>query len=182
MIKYKKWIICVLILLLGSVGKCYAQSSANYRIKRYVLATGGKTSQSSNHQVIDVVGQPSPVSESNSTNYFVAAGFLGGGKITHVDVDKIDAAVMPKDYKLQQNYPNPFNPETTIQFSVKEPCRVVLTVFDLLGREIALLVDDSFQPGQYRVNFDAYGLPSGIYFYQVQTRDYMEVKKMVLLE
>ena len=182
MVKYKKWIICVLILLLGSVGKSYAQSSTNYQIKSYTLATGGTTSQSTNHQVIDVVGQPSPVSESNSTNYSIASGFLGAGKISYIDVKKIDAAIMPKDYKLQQNYPNPFNPETTIQFSVKEPCRVVLTVFDLLGREIALLVDDSFQQGQYRVKFNASGLPSGMYFYQVQMKDYVAVKKMLLLE
>ncbi len=99
--------------------------------------------------------------------------------VTHVDI--IDSDV-PKQFSLSQNYPNPFNPETTIQFSVQAPCRVVLKVYNLLGREMAKLVDAHHQPGQYKIRFDATGLTSGIYFYQIEMGDFQSIKKMIILD
>ena len=89
---------------------------------------------------------------------------------------------MPEGFTLHQNYPNPFNPETTIAFDVKNPGRVVLKVFDLRGCEVATLIDAFKQMGRYAVPFDASGLASGIYFYQLRTKEFTDVKKMVLLE
>jgi len=85
-------------------------------------------------------------------------------------------------FYLYPAYPNPFNPETTIRFSVSEPSHVVLIVFDLLGRTITQLANNRFLPGLYQVKFDATGLASGIYFYQIQMGSYRAVKKIVLLE
>jgi hypothetical protein len=76
---------------------------------------------------------------------------------------------LPEGFSLSQNYPNPFNPVTTIGFEVPESARVRLSVFDLLGREVAVLVDGLLQAGLHRVQFDAQDLPSGTYIYRLST-------------
>ena len=92
------------------------------------------------------------------------------------------------DFILYQNYPNPFNPSTTIKFTiprVKTTRRVVSTkliVYDILGREVQTLLNKSMQPGTYEVNFNASGLPSGVYFSRLTAGDFVETKKLVLIK
>jgi hypothetical protein len=96
-------------------------------------------------------------------------------------------AASPLTYQLAQNYPNPFNPSTTLQFQVPTRSFVSLKVFDVLGRELATLVNEPRQAGTYSVTWDASGLPSGVYFYQLRAADastssvqgFVETKKMV---
>ncbi|MFZ1320724.1 MAG: kelch repeat-containing protein [Ignavibacteria bacterium] len=90
--------------------------------------------------------------------------------------------VIPNGYELEQNYPNPFNPSTTISFSLPEKSSVVLKIYNQLGKEIMTLVNDTRTSGNYRINFDASGLSSGIYFYKLETADFTHVKTMVLLK
>ncbi len=111
---------------------------------------------------------------SGNTSEFSDSAF-----VTHVET--IDSHI-PGQFNLSQNYPNPFNPETTIHFDVKEPCRVVLKVYDLLGREMARLVDAHYLPGQYQIRFDATGYASGIYFYQIEMGNFQSIKKMIILD
>jgi photosystem II stability/assembly factor-like uncharacterized protein len=91
-----------------------------------------------------------------------------------------------KDFSLEQNYPNPFNPTTKIRYSV--PLRkggegvVTLKVYDILGKEIATLVNAQLQPGTYEVTFDGNNLSGGIYFYQLRVGNFVETKKMVMLK
>ncbi|MDZ7316183.1 MAG: T9SS type A sorting domain-containing protein, partial [candidate division KSB1 bacterium] len=85
-------------------------------------------------------------------------------------------------FSLQQNYPNPFNPYTTIEYQVKEPCRVILEVLDPRGRTVAMLRDDVHQPGVYSARFDAGTLPSGIYFYQIRMGGFKAVRKMIIMK
>jgi hypothetical protein len=87
---------------------------------------------------------------------------------------------MPSTYLLQQNYPNPFNPSTTISFSIPTSEFVTLKVYDVLGREIATLVNENLSAGSYSYNFDASNLTSGVYFYKLQAGKYSETKKMLL--
>lgn len=89
---------------------------------------------------------------------------------------------LPSELRLEQNYPNPFNPNTTIRYSIGNKQHVKLTVYDLLGREISVLVDEEKETGIYEVNFGATGLPSGTYLYRLQTADRVETRKMVLLK
>lgn len=84
-------------------------------------------------------------------------------------------------FNLSQNYPNPFNPSTTIEYSVKEPSFVSLKVYNVLGRETAVLVNEDKSPGRYSVMFNAKGLASGIYFYQLKTGAKSLVKNMIML-
>ena len=95
----------------------------------------------------------------------------------------------PVGFVLNQNYPNPFNPSTTITFSIPEQGNVKLTVFDISGKQAAVLTDGISAAGSYEVTFDAAGFASGVYFYKLDVRsngssagDYTEIKKMVLLK
>ncbi len=87
---------------------------------------------------------------------------------------------IPNEYKLEQNYPNPFNPITNIKFQMPKEAFVKLTVFDVLGREVATLVNEQLKPGSYEVDFDGSYYPSGVYFYTLKTAGYVETKKMIL--
>jgi hypothetical protein len=83
---------------------------------------------------------------------------------------------------LYNNYPNPFNPSTRIQYAVSSRQFVSLKVYDVLGNEVATLVNEEKPIGSYEVEFDAIELPSGIYFYRLQAGDFVETKKMVLMK
>jgi hypothetical protein len=89
---------------------------------------------------------------------------------------------IPNSYSLAQNYPNPFNPTTTINYQVQFSGQVTLKVYDILGREVAALVNEVKQAGSYSVTFDAGRLASGIYFYKLQSGSFVETKKMILLK
>lgn len=94
-------------------------------------------------------------------------------------------AVVPKHYSLEQNYPNPFNPSTTIDFSVAKAGKVKLSIFDITGKEIAVLIDKYLEPGKYSRMFsisEAERLASGMYIYRLQTPGYTASKKMLLLK
>jgi hypothetical protein len=88
----------------------------------------------------------------------------------------------PVKYSLDQNFPNPFNPVTTIKFSIANSGVVTLKVFDILGREVATLLNEEKPAGNYEVEFNASELASGIYFYKLQSGNYVETKKMILMK
>jgi hypothetical protein len=87
----------------------------------------------------------------------------------------------PKGFKLEQNYPNPFNMSTNIKFSIVRSQLTILKVYNVLGREVATLVNEMKQPGEYTVRWDAKGVPSGVYYYRLTTGDFTSVKKMALV-
>ncbi|MBK9096536.1 MAG: T9SS type A sorting domain-containing protein [bacterium] len=88
----------------------------------------------------------------------------------------------PDEYALSQNYPNPFNPTTTINYAIKTAGEVTLKVYDMLGTEVASLVNEIQEAGKYSVEFNASNLPSGIYFYTLTSGNFMETKKLILLK
>lgn len=83
---------------------------------------------------------------------------------------------------LMQNHPNPFNPNTTISYTLKEAGKVLLKVYDALGREVTTLVNEDKVPGNYSVQFNASSLSSGIYFYRLHTSNLVETKKLLLMK
>ncbi|MBZ0177954.1 MAG: T9SS type A sorting domain-containing protein, partial [Melioribacteraceae bacterium] len=88
---------------------------------------------------------------------------------------------VPKEFVLYQNYPNPFNPSTTIKYQIPRRTNVEIKVFDILGKEIVVLVDEIKEAGRYQINFAASKLSSGVYFYQLQSGINIITKKMLLL-
>jgi len=93
-----------------------------------------------------------------------------------------DEPVIPTEIVLKQNYPNPFNPSTKIELSIREFGFVSLKVYDILGNEVATLVNSEKPSGVYNVEWNASGLPSGAYFYQLKTEGFVETKKMMLMK
>jgi hypothetical protein len=91
-----------------------------------------------------------------------------------------EQAGLPAVFALHQNYPNPFNPATRIRYEVPERTHVTLKVYDLLGREVAALVDGEMGAGKYTASFDGAGRASGVYFYRFTAGGFSETKAMVL--
>jgi len=124
--------------------------------------------------------------------------FVGKVEVTSVDENDL----LPSKFELSQNYPNPFNPSTSIQYVIPSPSIdgrrnledfssqtprsdnvwVTLKVYDVLGREVATLVNENKWAGKYKVDFDASELTSGIYFYRIETNGFVETKKMILMK
>jgi len=107
--------------------------------------------------------------------------FLG----TYEYSDEVEVEVEvngPLTFSLEQNYPNPFNPSTNINYSVPETGSIKLSIYSVIGEQVAVLVDEIVQAGFNEVTFDASNLPSGAYFYRLQTGSFVETKKMMLLK
>lgn len=98
------------------------------------------------------------------------------------DVENPNQSDIPLDFALNQNYPNPFNPTTRIQYQLSGNSQVTLKVYNILGSEVATLVNEEKQAGSYEVSFDASDLSSGIYFYSLRAGSFIETKKMLLLK
>ncbi|MFA7288641.1 MAG: T9SS type A sorting domain-containing protein [Melioribacteraceae bacterium] len=95
-----------------------------------------------------------------------------------------DDSIIPTQFSLSQNYPNPFNPETIIEYSIASEKHVTLKIYDILGREVAKIIDENKSPGHYKERFSAVksGLSSGIYFYKLSAGNFTSTKKMILLK
>jgi hypothetical protein len=89
---------------------------------------------------------------------------------------------IPTEYSLNQNYPNPFNPTTKIKFALPKTSSTKIIVYDLLGREIQTLINQKLEAGYHEINFDAYNLPGGIYFFRIQSGYFTQAKKMILMK
>jgi len=102
-----------------------------------------------------------------------------GGGITGVEEE---GEIIPLKFKLYQNYPNPFNPTTTIEYQIPNQSFVILKIFDLLGREVATVVNEKKEAGTYSLQWNASSLASGIYLYRLQAGSYVDTKKLVLMK
>lgn len=106
--------------------------------------------------------------------------YLPDNEATSVENDNIK--ILTDGYKLNQNYPNPFNPYTNISFSIPKEGNTKITVYDMLGREVAVLVNDYLEAGNHAVLFNASNLSSGIYIYRIESGSFNEAKSMTLLK
>jgi len=157
---------------------------------------------------INGISQPSQVSvpatggyqnwqTASASNVLIPAGsntfelwFISGGfNLSYMDfvltaTDVKTDITNPNKFALEQNYPNPFNPKTTIFYSIKNRGNVLIKVFNLLGNEVATLINEERSAGKYSLNFDAnnYKLSSGIYFYRIETPGFTSQKKMIVLK
>jgi len=92
------------------------------------------------------------------------------------------SAIVPVGCEFYQNYPNPFNPSTTIKFDVRTSGIVILKVFDVLGREVEVIVNEYLESGSYSVQFSGDNLPSGVYYYELRAESFSETKRMLLVK
>jgi len=129
-----------------------------------------------------IISPKAPLSYPRIKMYDGVIYVLANGIYYFLPTDVKKESDIPSTFKLYQNYPNPFNPTTTISYDLPERSKVKLTVYNILGQEVATLVDGEQEPGRYDVKFDASGLPSGIYFYRLQAGNFIEQKKMILIK
>jgi endo-1,4-beta-xylanase len=126
--------------------------------------------------------------DSGTSSYTTLTTFTTGDQISSVE----ESQPFPGQFALLQNYPNPFNPTTTIRFTIAGVAALSgsegpasqfrLAVYDLLGREIAVLINEREQPGSYEATWDATGIPSGVYLYRLSAGNYVQARKMVLVK
>ena len=159
-------------------------ASAQMLTRSLVIASGGSTAMTSTVHLQATVGQPF-IGTSTTSTHTLEAGFwhtftTATSVVDTATEEEHDAA--PEDYRLDQNYPNPFNPQTTIRYTLAQSDRVSLTIYDLLGRRVALLVDATQAAGTHDAVFDASGLPSGMYLYRLQAGNHVETRRMTLLK
>jgi hypothetical protein len=102
--------------------------------------------------------------------------------VVNIPTDVNSEKDTPFEFYLEQNFPNPFNPSTRISFALPKTIIVELKIFNLLGQEVATLLNEEKAAGTYEVNFDASNLSSGIYLYKIQAGHFVETKKMILLK
>jgi hypothetical protein len=103
------------------------------------------------------------------------------GSYTYSDEVNVDVEV-PLEYALEQNYPNPFNPSTTIKYSIPEDGFVKLAIYNMLGEEVATVVNNVQKAGRYEINFNASNLSSGVYVYRIETVNFTASKKLMLMK
>jgi hypothetical protein len=138
------------------------------------VAGFGTTTEPKAYSFIDT-----ELNEGNYTYRLKQIDFNGSYEYSEeVNVD----ITLPLEYALEQNYPNPFNPSTTIKYSIAEDGFVKLAVYNLLGEEVATIVNNVQKAGRYEVNFNASGLASGVYVYRIEASNFTSVKKLMLLK
>ena len=155
-----------------------------------VIHDGSIWSQSFQFSDGDVTGIQKPevgdIDGSTPISAFVGANYSGvffdNASWPTVGIEDDLASQIPTKFEISQNYPNPFNPTTTIQFGIPENSFVSLKIYNVLGKEIATVLNEDKSIGSYEVDFNAINLPSGIYFYRIEAGNFVETKKMILLK
>jgi hypothetical protein len=167
---------CLLALLRGAVG--YSQ---NVDVNWYSFNGGFAVPSGPNTVVKSSTGQMA-VGSPHQANSFLESGFLANPMLRGVLVNVGENKELPLSYSLSQNYPNPFNPSTVVSYQLPAASDVKLVVYDLLGREVSVLVNGRKEAGVHEVKFDAGGLASGMYVYRLRAGDYVGVKKLMVLK
>jgi hypothetical protein len=183
--------------LINSSGLPFKSRSIVYAIQNGIIKGFAVSNSLENYNVNDLPGGEYTVyvNRLGYTSSTLNASLNPGNNYTVSDLDftlnpldptvgikQISSEVIAEDFKLEQNFPNPFNPETNIVFSLKNNSVVTLKVYNLIGQEVATLVNEFKQSGTYQVNFNADGLSSGTYFYNLQSGDFSQTKKMTLIK
>jgi hypothetical protein len=132
--------------------------------------------------ILQDISNNATINMKNQTSY----NFLHNGTVTNFKViakitSSNDEKIILFDYALEQNYPNPFNPNTIIEYSLKDKEFVTLKIFDVLGNEVTTLVNEEKSAGRYRVDFNASGLSTGVYFYKITAGSFSATRKMIIL-
>lgn len=155
------------------------------RTDRYVTSAG-HTTHSISYQIMAkngaaVVLSPSDTNQPNSGTINLVALAWNGPQVTSSAVE-MSGENIPAGFTLEQNYPNPFNPTTTFSFAVPQQAFVTLKVYDVLGREVAALVNEEKLPGVYSVEWDASKNASGFYYYQMTAGNFGQTRKLMLMK
>ena len=174
-----KYIYRILPVLLLQVLLISTNTPAQTVLKSGVMGNSSSAAGSAGYQIKGTAGQVFTGSAGNSANT-VEGGFWYQAEELITGIEALEE--LPKTFRLEQNYPNPFNPSTTLQFAIPKREKVVLHLFDVLGRHLATLLNEEKEAGIYKLNFDGRNLPSGVYFYRIQAGQFSQTRKMLLVK
>ena len=155
-------------------------TAQNIQLHSFSFGAAFSAATASNTQLRAAVSEV-VVGITKGSAFAIGSGFLVDSLVGRITTKVIDLGTMPSAYALMQNFPNPFNPTTTIRYDLPRATKVSLKVYDVLGREVATLAHDHLNAGHYQVQWNA-NVASGIYFYRLQTEEFVETKKMILLK
>lgn len=172
--KYKFYLIMMMVVFIFT-----SINIAQYQISNRLFSSGGYTTSTANNILSGSIGESFIGYTANATNQQQTGFWYVYQQTTITDVE--DEETIPLVFNLEQNYPNPFNPATTIKFAVPEKSNVLIKAYDILGSEVATLVNEEMDAGWYEKNFNAKGLASGIYFFRMEAGNFISTKKMILL-
>ncbi len=153
-------------------------------LSNVVFSAGTVTGESASYRLTATLGEPF-AGRAASSRFIVTFGFwatVPPEATAPTAIEAVASDAVPTQFVLDQNYPNPFNPATWIRYALPQPVSVRLTIYDVLGREVTVLVDRQQTPGTYEVTFEADGLPSGVYFYRLETGPFSEIRQMLLVK
>jgi hypothetical protein len=134
---------------------------------------------------LDKPGYANPGSISTFPTYSTAGNAIVSTvsfSLSSVTAVVVQPSVVPDRFTLEQNFPNPFNPSTSIRYAMPNAGLVTLKIYNVIGQEVATLVNDVQQAGSYQVTFNAGGFSSGVYFYRLQSGSTVETKKMLFMK
>ena len=153
--------------------------SSTQTISGVFSAVGNKSTNSTQHLSFTIGESLIGYSDNSSTKNYTGFWYTFNESLT---TNVQDQNFIPAEFKLEQNYPNPFNPFTVIKFAVSEKSMITLNVYDIIGREIATLINEERDAGWYEQSFDASALSSGIYIYRLSAGSKVFSKKMMLIK
>ncbi len=148
-------------------------------LKRKVITSGGKRASRSGREVLLTLGQPATGTASDG-QITVRHGFLSKERKGPATAVEDPTPTLPKSYRLDQNHPNPFNPRTTISYALPADGHVLLSLYDVRGRRVATLVNQTQSAGEHSLVFAPADLASGVYFYQLKAPGFEQVRRLVL--
>ena len=154
-------IIGIVVMLMFFISTAFSQ----YQISNSVIGSGGNKTSNANYILDNTIGEPF-IGKSVSAANQHQIGFWYVYQQQTITAVEDDQTTIPTVFKLEQNYPNPFNPSTIIKFAVPEKSNVLIKVYDILGSEVAILVNEEMDAGWYEKSFNAKALSSGVYLYQ----------------
>ena len=167
-----------MLVVLAAVALLCSTAGAQYQIFPSVIGSGGGGGSGGSYSLVGTVGQPA-IGVASGGSYLHQIGFWyqPGWILTGVEDE-----TYPTRFQLGQNFPNPFNPVTTFRFAVPRESRVTVTLYDVAGREVRTLADDTFEPGYHTIPLYAEGLASGVYFCRMTAGSFSETRKLMLLK
>jgi hypothetical protein len=162
-------------------------TAQSYRLDWLSVNSGGESSQSSANYAARLTLAQTVAGYCESDNHCAYLGFWCPTPQSVVKVEEIESGNLPSNFNLKQNYPNPFNPITTIEFALPRSGHVRISIYNTLGRQVRVLVNEPLPAGEYRItwngrDFRGNQVASGIYLYRLEAGDFIVTKKMVLLK
>ncbi len=167
----------LLLVLSVNARPAFAQTS----VARSIFGSGGLVVSNDAYRLVGTLGQPAVGSTQGGGVTFNTGYWTRLNPFTPTAIEEIPDLGSPSGFVLAQNYPNPFASTTRIPFDVAEQTHVTLEVYDILGRRVVSLVDETLAPGRYEAPLESDGLVAGMYLYRVRMADYEETKQMIIV-